>query len=46
MQRAKPTLLMILDGWGERSETTGNAVALASTPNFDKLRSYPKGKQP
>lgn len=38
MQRAKPTLLMILDGWGERAETTGNAVALASTPNFDKLR--------
>ncbi len=33
----KPVMLMILDGWGYREETADNAVALASTPNFDRL---------
>ncbi|WP_408642496.1 2,3-bisphosphoglycerate-independent phosphoglycerate mutase [Sinorhizobium chiapasense] len=28
---------MILDGWGWREETVGNAVLLARTPNFDRL---------
>lgn len=28
---------MILDGWGYREETTDNAIALASTPNWDHL---------
>lgn len=35
---ARPVVLCILDGWGERAETTANAVALASTPNFDRIK--------
>ena len=30
-------LLIILDGFGLREEKEGNAVALANTPNLDKL---------
>ena len=33
----KPVVLCILDGWGARAETTGNAPALANTPNFDRI---------
>ncbi|MGB7319823.1 MAG: 2,3-bisphosphoglycerate-independent phosphoglycerate mutase [Albidovulum sp.] len=33
----KPVVLCILDGWGLRAETKGNAVALAHTPNFDQI---------
>ncbi len=33
----KPAMLVILDGWGARSDTADNAVALARTPNFDRL---------
>ncbi len=33
----KPTMLMILDGWGWREEREGNAVMQANTPNFDRL---------
>ncbi len=33
----KQVALCILDGWGLRSEVEGNAVALAKTPNFDRL---------
>ena len=29
--------MCILDGWGLRQEVEGNAVALAPTPNFDRL---------
>jgi 2,3-bisphosphoglycerate-independent phosphoglycerate mutase len=29
--------LIVLDGWGHREETEGNAVALANTPFFDRL---------
>ncbi|MEW6719666.1 MAG: 2,3-bisphosphoglycerate-independent phosphoglycerate mutase [Thermodesulfobacteriota bacterium] len=29
--------LVIMDGWGYREETGGNAVALAETPFFDRL---------
>ncbi|MGE5188568.1 MAG: 2,3-bisphosphoglycerate-independent phosphoglycerate mutase [Gemmatimonadota bacterium] len=29
--------LVVLDGWGYREETEANAVALASTPFFDRL---------
>lgn len=32
-----PTMLVILDGWGWREESTDNAVRLARTPNFDRL---------
>lgn len=42
MTRPKPCLLMILDGWAIRSETAGNAVALAKTPNLKALAAaYP-----
>ena len=38
----KPTVLMILDGFGLRDETAGNAVKLARTPNLDRLfAAYP-----
>ena len=38
----KPIVLTILDGWGFRPETNGNAIALARKPNYDKLLSaYP-----
>jgi 2,3-bisphosphoglycerate-independent phosphoglycerate mutase len=34
----RPVVLAILDGWGERAETEGNAVRLARTPNVDRWR--------
>ncbi|HMH14617.1 MAG TPA: 2,3-bisphosphoglycerate-independent phosphoglycerate mutase [Edaphobacter sp.] len=34
---SKPIVLTILDGWGYRSETHGNAIALARKPVYDKL---------
>ncbi len=38
----KTILLIIMDGWGEREERDGNAVKLARTPTFDRLRAeYP-----
>src|ERR1700676_2248855 len=36
-KRPKPILLTVLDGWGYRAETKGNAIALARKPNYDKL---------
>jgi len=30
-------LLLILDGWGARAEASGNLIAEARTPNFDRL---------
>jgi 2,3-bisphosphoglycerate-independent phosphoglycerate mutase len=39
---AKPIVLTILDGWGYRAETHGNAIAQARKPVYDKLlREYP-----
>lgn len=38
----KPLVLILLDGWGYRSETENNAIAAANTPTWDKLWSqYP-----
>src|SRR5579864_4574263 len=37
MRRPKPIILTVLDGWGYRAETQGNAIALARKPNYDKL---------
>ncbi|MBN1809536.1 MAG: 2,3-bisphosphoglycerate-independent phosphoglycerate mutase [Planctomycetes bacterium] len=38
----KPTMLIIMDGWGESPKKENNAVALANTPNWDALTSeYP-----
>ncbi len=36
-QRIRPVVLCILDGWGYRKERADNAVALANTPNWDRL---------
>ena len=39
---AKPIVLTILDGWGYRAETNGNAIALARKPVYDGLlRDFP-----
>ncbi len=39
---ARPIVLTILDGWGYRAETHGNAIAQARKPVYDKLlREYP-----
>jgi 2,3-bisphosphoglycerate-independent phosphoglycerate mutase len=35
--RARPVALIVLDGWGYRPETEGNAIALANTPTWDSL---------
>jgi len=38
-----PVLLIILDGWGIRGDTSSNAILLADTPNWDRIcRIYPK----
>ena len=31
------TVLLILDGWGQRADAPDNAISLANTPNWDKL---------
>src|ERR1700730_186447 len=36
-KRPKPIVLTVLDGWGYRAETNGNAVALARKPTYDAL---------
>jgi 2,3-bisphosphoglycerate-independent phosphoglycerate mutase len=39
---AKPIVLTILDGWGYRADTHGNAIAQARKPTYDRLlREYP-----
>src|SRR5262247_4241939 len=35
--RPKPIVLTVLDGWGYRAETSGNAIALARKPAYDQL---------
>ena len=40
--KQKPLVLTILDGWGVRAETRGNAIAMARKPTYDMLlREYP-----
>src|SRR5882724_4617835 len=42
MSRPKPLVLIILDGWGYRSESKANAIARARKPTYDRLlREYP-----
>ena len=36
-KRPRPIVLTVLDGWGYRPETQGNAIALARKPNYDRL---------
>ncbi|MBP7252456.1 MAG: 2,3-bisphosphoglycerate-independent phosphoglycerate mutase [Alphaproteobacteria bacterium] len=44
VQRCRPVVLCILDGFGWRPETENNAVAQARKPNFDALwAKYPHG---
>lgn len=39
---AKPTVLVILDGWGQSQGEKGNAITLANKPNYDYLlENYP-----
>lgn len=41
-KRPKPIVLTVLDGWGFRAETQGNAIALAKKPVYDELlRKFP-----
>jgi 2,3-bisphosphoglycerate-independent phosphoglycerate mutase len=43
MARPKPVILCILDGWGYNPQTRGNAIAMASKPNMDRLAAgYPR----
>lgn len=37
--RSRPLVLIIMDGWGINPRKEGNAIALAHTPNLDKLAS-------
>lgn len=36
-KRPGPKVLCILDGWGQREDRDNNAIALAETPNWDRL---------
>ena len=41
-KRPKPIVLTVLDGWGYRADTQGNAIALARKPTYDELmRKFP-----
>lgn len=41
-KRPKPLVLTVLDGWGFRPETQGNAIAQARKPAYDELlRKFP-----
>jgi 2,3-bisphosphoglycerate-independent phosphoglycerate mutase len=35
--RGRPLVLVIIDGWGYRTDPFGNAIAAAKTPNWDAL---------
>jgi len=37
MQRRRPVMLVILDGWGWREEVADNAIRQAKTPTFNRL---------
>ena len=44
MQRRRPVMLVILDGWGWRDDPADNAIRQAKTPTFDRLwRDGPHG---
>ncbi len=41
-RRPRPFVLIIMDGWGINARKDGNAIALARTPNIDRLaRDWP-----
>src|SRR5215813_11730091 len=37
MQKRRPVMLVVLDGWGWRNDDADNAVRQARTPSFDRL---------
>jgi 2,3-bisphosphoglycerate-independent phosphoglycerate mutase len=37
MQKRRPVMLVVLDGWGWREDPADNAVRQAETPSFDRL---------
>lgn len=37
MQKRRPVMLVVLDGWGWREEVADNAIRQAKTPTFDRL---------
>src|SRR4029077_10559492 len=37
MQKCRPVMLAVLDGWGWREEAADNAIRQARTPTFDRL---------
>jgi 2,3-bisphosphoglycerate-independent phosphoglycerate mutase len=37
--RSRPFVLIVMDGWGINPRQEGNAIALAHTPNIDKIAS-------
>jgi 2,3-bisphosphoglycerate-independent phosphoglycerate mutase len=39
--KSRPIALIVLDGWGYRKETEGNAIALANTPTWDAIWRHP-----
>lgn len=40
--RPRPFVLIVMDGWGINPRKDGNAIALANTPNIDKIaRTWP-----
>src|SRR3970282_2603552 len=44
-QKIKPTVLLVMDGWGVAPKSPGNAISEAKKPNFDKyMGSYPHGE--
>ena len=38
---ARPVALIVLDGWGYREQTNGNAIAMANTPTWDAIWKSP-----
>ncbi len=38
---ARPVALIVLDGWGYRASTEGNAIAMANTPTWDAIWKHP-----
>ncbi|HVF40454.1 MAG TPA: 2,3-bisphosphoglycerate-independent phosphoglycerate mutase [Gemmatimonadaceae bacterium] len=41
LDRSRPVALIVLDGWGYREATEGNAIALANTPAWDAIWRHP-----
>ncbi|HUQ47629.1 MAG TPA: 2,3-bisphosphoglycerate-independent phosphoglycerate mutase [Gemmatimonadaceae bacterium] len=40
-KNARPVALIVLDGWGYREPTAGNAIAMANTPAWDAIWKHP-----